>query len=1267
MAIRTDDSREHEVAFCAEVSKWADRLFDSDPSLPFHSSKVEQFGRGTQKRSDLRVFSREDHGKGSLVLCGEVKLPGTAQGTSPFNLSLMKDAYEKAVNSGCRYFFTWNVEHLALFDRALWDAPTLHERCIGEWELDEQLNKPSDVTLPSVIAKVRDEFLPRFFREFGSILRGERRSFAKAPDEFYISVLETHLAGPLGPVRITRDYLDSESDRDKAFDLRLRHWMTAEQQWSFDRRAPDSWRKTIDRAARSIVYVLNNRILFYEAVRTRHRLRELRFPRTAKTPEHALKYLRRQFQEAVRVTGDYEPVLTPEQQEWATLVALSGDGALLAWQRVIDGIERFNFHQIPTDILGHTFQKLVSPEERHKFGQHYTDETIVDVINAFCIRSGESNVLDPACGSGSFLVRAFYRKAYLDKSLATHEVIAGLYGCDINPFPAHLATLNLAARDMEEGNYPRVVRRNFFTVEPDKVFCTIPKETRDQYGNREKWKIVLPPLDAVVGNPPYLRQEHIPRRADKGVIKDQTKEFIHSRAEGSWPGINLSNQGDLHVYFWPVATRLLTEKGWFGFLTSSSWLDVRYGFPLQRWILMNFRLFAVIESIEEPWFEDARVRTAVTILQRCDDEQKRRRNLVRFVRLLRPLAEILGDGRDEEQKQRGAEALRDLILRTKSGYSNPNLRIVVRRQADLWREGVSVADMFARQKILTQGQLQESAGEDEEVEGGNGAEDQPMLTDYGGGKWGRYLRAPDFYFEVMREFAGRFVRLGEIAMIRRGITSGCDAFFMPRVVSARLLAECLDERSWRSLPLMTGAKRKDVESGDVVAVESDGVLHCIEAEYLRPEVHSLMQVDRPVVTPDQTDRVVLWVDQPLDRLKGTLVYEYIKWGSKHNFVSKKSRPIPIPERPTCKGRKLWYEVTGLEPGIGFWPKAQKYRHIIPWNPHRLAGNCNLYDIHGIGLAEHEQNALMAILNSTLVALFKHFYGRYAGAEGTLKTEVVDVHMLEVPSPVGLPEPLCSRLTAALEEISAREVTHLVEQRFLDCHTEERMRLLQKDPLGLPNELERRDRRTLDVLVFEALGVRSAKRREELVDRLYGETALYHRGQRVQDIQSTINRGRTTSGTPSALDLALNAWSDLDPRWQKPLSGWLEEQTGKAKVVDIAEGPVRLPAENNMFEATTAFIGPKPALAHICSSRAEAELLYTIASTGLRGPVCLPATEAECRSLQQRLGARLLEATKEFETLSESLAGSDKLREQIVAVLNRWFIQGKPGDSSSTFR
>jgi hypothetical protein len=151
----------------------------------------------------------------------------------------------------------------------------------------------------------------------------------------------------MGPVRELRDYLELQSEQNPGFDARLRDWMTREQQWNFDRGDPDSWRKAIDRAARSMVYVLSNRVLFYQAVRLRNDLSELEFPRRArKDPKRALEYLHECFEEAVEKTGDYEPVFFPEEKEWAALMALSGTNSLDAWDKTIRAIDRFNFKEI---------------------------------------------------------------------------------------------------------------------------------------------------------------------------------------------------------------------------------------------------------------------------------------------------------------------------------------------------------------------------------------------------------------------------------------------------------------------------------------------------------------------------------------------------------------------------------------------------------------------------------------------------------------------------------------------------------------------------------------------------------------------------------------------------------------------------------------------------------------------------------------------------------------------------------------------------------
>jgi hypothetical protein len=81
--------------------------------------------------------------------------------------------------------------------------------------------------------------------------------------------------------------------------------------------------------------------------------------------------------------------------------------------------------------------------------------------------------------------------------------------------------------------------------------------------------------------------------------------------------------------------------------------------------------------------------------------------------------------------------------------------------------------------------------------------------------------------------------------------------------------------------------------------------------------------------------------------------------------------------------------------------SQQYRHVIPANPDNLICNHNLFDLYPVGLSAEDALALQAIVNSTLIANFKTFYGRYAGTEGNLKTEVVDVTSSKFPTHAAL--------------------------------------------------------------------------------------------------------------------------------------------------------------------------------------------------------------------------------------------------------------------------
>ena len=81
----------NEVDFCGQVASWAN-AFLADTDSPSTMAAIEGYGSGTQsrKRKDLRLLGRD----GKLAITGEVRLPGSKDGDSPYG-PLADNAFQK--------------------------------------------------------------------------------------------------------------------------------------------------------------------------------------------------------------------------------------------------------------------------------------------------------------------------------------------------------------------------------------------------------------------------------------------------------------------------------------------------------------------------------------------------------------------------------------------------------------------------------------------------------------------------------------------------------------------------------------------------------------------------------------------------------------------------------------------------------------------------------------------------------------------------------------------------------------------------------------------------------------------------------------------------------------------------------------------------------------------------------------------------------------------------------------------------------------------
>lgn len=1204
-----------EWTFVADAAKWMTLYLEEHKGLPFTEAKVEIRGRGSRRRRDLVLYDRD----GRKALTAEIKLPDTKEGQTPFGARLVADARRKAAQSQAQFFATWNVSRLVLW-------PTESEYELKVYDA-ARVRTRAELEAPTVQRRLREEFIPRFLEDYARIYRGEEALGVLPLDQRFIRRLESaleSLANVIFREALTR-YLDN-----RPFKQGLDAWMR-EQEWLISN-DEELARENVDRAVRLACYITANKLVFYQALRRTRtfKLAKLAVPAHIDSGERLRDHFAALFNEAKVVTHDYQTIF---EAGFIERVPFITDHAVEPWRTLVGLLNEFDFRRFDQDVIGHIFEDLLGPEERHRWGQHYTKPEIVDVINAFCIRECDAVVLDPASGSGTFPVRAYARKKHLARGALSHaDLLSQLYACEISEYAAHLTAINLATRDLIDGeNFPRVARADFFETGRHKPFCSVPdilSERRRRAGAAMR-DIPLARVQAVIGNPPYLRQE---------AIGKPNKETYARLAWEEWPGLRLSGRSDLHVYFWPHACALLAEGGWFGFLTSASWLDVEYGFPLQRWILQNFELVAVLQSVCEPWFTGARIATAATVLRRCSDPAKRAKNLVRFVQLRKPLKDLLANDGTETGRQEAAERFRDLIEGTTQDSRTAECRILVVPQQKLWEDGRHGGDLadLADADDCDPEEAQPTNWMLHEAGAGYGSG-----TEYWGGKWGVYLRAPDFYFEIMERYGSRLASLGKLAWIRRGVTSGCDDFFMPLDITQEALQQERDAAAFR---LRYRCNRARVESGEVRIIRAgDGSEHPIEAEYLIPEVQSLMHIESVVIKREQIKHRLLMVSQPPAALKGTHVAAYLRYGKRETFGGK----IPLPDRPTCASRPRWYDVTNYARGSIILPKLVLYRHLAPWNEDKLPANCALMVVEAKD--PQRSKALAAVLNSTLVALIKPHFSRALGTEAHTQLDVYAANILPVPNVAAQSEPTIRRLAAALDALGDRPVTHLVEQRMLDAQNLAQLKGQQPEPRDLPLELQRADRQALDREVLRSIGV-PEETLNGLLERLYREVTRFFNQGRFVELQTNENKKRAKKGREaSPREIAREILETLDYVRLRRFPDDFLPADETLETVELPEGKAAIFDRDDFYDAKVVLVGgQKLNFRH----RAQAELAKLHCDLERRGFVRLPWSEEGCLRVMNAWNSYLGQMRQALEPLASERTEDPERREAILSELQR---------------
>ncbi|MHA1149806.1 MAG: N-6 DNA methylase [Promethearchaeota archaeon] len=248
------------------------------------------------------------------------------------------------------------------------------------------------------------------------------------------------------------------------------------------------------------------------------------------------------------------------------------------FQSIYNRLEGFSYAR--EDLFQELYQQIFLPLTRHKIGEFYTPVNLVKIMIDEIYEFG-SRLLDPSCGSGSFLIQIILRILNSEKpNSLKYLAINNVYGFDINPLAILTTKINILLLYFDYFDFGKdpIPNINIFLMDslfPEKYEKKIIINLKNLYSS----------FDLIIGNPPWLTYKDLNSKSYQKAIRELANELEIKPKSQYITHIELAA-----IFFYAMPYRFLNKEGQIFFVITRSILNGDHCF--------NFRAFKPFRKLE---------------------------------------------------------------------------------------------------------------------------------------------------------------------------------------------------------------------------------------------------------------------------------------------------------------------------------------------------------------------------------------------------------------------------------------------------------------------------------------------------------------------------------------------------------------------------------------------------------------------------------------------------------------------------------------------